>query len=47
MTPDRFAELCRVALILITAAALILTIVYQPDAKAIQAKAEKINMFQY
>jgi hypothetical protein len=47
MNPERFSKLCCVALIIITAAALILTIAYQPDAKAIQAAAEKINMFQY
>ena len=47
MAPDRFSKLCRVALIILTAAALILTAVYHPDAAAIQAKAEKINMFQY
>lgn len=45
MNPARFSKLCRVALILITVAALILTVVYQPDAKAIQAAADITNMF--
>lgn len=47
MNPDRFARICRAALLILTAAALTLTVMYHPDAKAIQAKAEKINMFQY
>ncbi len=47
MQPERFTRICRVALLILTAAALILTAVYHPDAKAIQAEAEKINMFQY
>lgn len=47
MTPARFSALCRAALIILTAAALILTAVYHPDADAIQAAADKVNMFQY
>lgn len=47
MTPARFTRICRAALIILTAAALTLTAVYHPDAKAVQAAADTVNMFQY
>lgn len=47
MNPRRFSALCRVTLLILTAAALTLTAVYHPDADAIQAAADTANMFQY